>query len=156
MQRKSFIPARSLNILAAAWIQFQVHDWVNHARRPLGADDIKLPLPPDMPWRNTPDGPLEYEMRIAANTGNLEGEDILFSNQASHWWDGSEVYGANIEQAQALRDGPKLRLDKNGYLPAGKSGAVMTGFNESWWLGLAAMHTIFAREKPALRLVRST
>lgn len=32
MTRKSkgFIPATSLNLLAAAWIQFQVHDWVFH------------------------------------------------------------------------------------------------------------------------------
>src|SRR3712207_6968660 len=32
LARKSFIPARSLNVLAAAWIQFQVHDWVQHRR----------------------------------------------------------------------------------------------------------------------------
>ena len=150
MTRKSFIPARSLNILAAAWIQFQVHDWVNHARKRLGEDDIKLPLPPDMPWRNTPDGPLEYEMRIAGNTGFVENSDSVFSNHASHWWDGSEVYGANMAQAKALREGPKLKLDENGYLPAGESGAVMTGFNESWWLGLAGMHTLFAREHNVL------
>jgi hypothetical protein len=27
---KGFIPATSLNLLAAAWIQFQIHDWVFH------------------------------------------------------------------------------------------------------------------------------
>ena len=32
LTRKQFLPARSLNLIAAAWIQFQVHDWVNHAR----------------------------------------------------------------------------------------------------------------------------
>ena len=46
LHRDTFIPARSLNILAAAWIQFQVHDWVNHARHPLGEDDVVVPLPP--------------------------------------------------------------------------------------------------------------
>jgi len=30
MARKNFIPATTLNMLAAAWIQFQIHDWVNH------------------------------------------------------------------------------------------------------------------------------
>ena len=30
MARKSFIPATSLNLLAAAWIQFQTHDWFFH------------------------------------------------------------------------------------------------------------------------------
>ena len=42
LYRDHFIPARSLNILAAAWIQFQVHDWVNHARHPLGVDDVSV------------------------------------------------------------------------------------------------------------------
>ncbi len=41
---------RSLNILAAAWIQFQVHDWVNHARHPLGKDDVVVPMPGGMKW----------------------------------------------------------------------------------------------------------
>lgn len=30
MKRDRFIPATSLNLLAAAWIQFQIHDWFNH------------------------------------------------------------------------------------------------------------------------------
>lgn len=30
MARKTFIPATSLNLLAAAWIQFQTHDWFFH------------------------------------------------------------------------------------------------------------------------------
>lgn len=30
MRRKEFIPATTLNLLAAAWIQFQTHDWFVH------------------------------------------------------------------------------------------------------------------------------
>ena len=30
MKRKEFIPATTLNLLAAAWIQFQTHDWFFH------------------------------------------------------------------------------------------------------------------------------
>ncbi len=56
LTRERFIPARSLNILAAAWIQFQVHDWVAHPRKKLGEDDVIVPLPGDMTWQNTPDG----------------------------------------------------------------------------------------------------
>ena len=41
LDRKTFLPARSLNLLAAAWIQFQVHDWVNHARQKLGVNDVE-------------------------------------------------------------------------------------------------------------------
>jgi hypothetical protein len=30
MKRDAFKPATSLNLLAAAWLQFQVHDWFSH------------------------------------------------------------------------------------------------------------------------------
>jgi hypothetical protein len=151
LTRKSFLPARSLNLLAAAWIQFQVHDWVNHARHPLGVKDVKVPLPPGMPeWSNTPGGRPEREMRIAGNISLSEdpgdGVERLFANAASHWWDGSEVYGADSVKARQLRDGAKLRLSPEGYLPEDTKGFEITGFNESWWLGLSGLHTLFARE----------
>ena len=46
-------------------------------------------------------------MRIAGN--EVRGDDggkrppIFFGNAASHWWDGSEVYGPNSEKAMKLR-----------------------------------------------------
>ena len=36
----------------------------------------------------------------------------VFANSASHWWDGSEVYGVDAAQATALREGAKLRLNR--------------------------------------------
>ena len=38
MRRDTFTPATSLNLLAAAWIQFQTHDWFAHGREHDGAD----------------------------------------------------------------------------------------------------------------------
>ena len=152
LHRDVFLPARSLNLLAAAWIQFQVHDWVSHARHPLGHKDVEVPLPPGMTgWSNTPGGQPEPVMRIAGNVsvgGNLpDGSELpLFRNQVSHWWDGSEVYGADQGTALKLRDGAKLRLSAEGYLPKDARGAEITGFNESWWIGLSGLHTLFARE----------
>jgi hypothetical protein len=149
LHRKAFIPARSLNILAAAWIQFQVHDWVNHARNPLGTNDVPVPLPSGMRWVNRVGGAPEDVMRIAGNKESPGGPDgrapIYFGDVASHWWDASEVYGPNLEKARSLRAGAKIRLE-NGHLPADRQGFEITGFNESWWLGLSAMHLLFARE----------
>ncbi|MCV2489831.1 catalase [Geodermatophilus sp. YIM 151500] len=148
--RNQFIPASSLNVLAAAWIQFQVHDWVNHARHPLGTHDVRVPLPKGMDgWVNVPGGAPEPCMRIAGNQtrGDAPGADQQpFGNDASHWWDGSEVYGSDPDIARSLRDGAGLKLTEGGYLPEDVSGMEVTGFNESWWLGLSGMHTLFARE----------
>ena len=44
MARKEFIPATSLNLLAAAWIQFQTHDWFAHESVRIH-DDSGLLLP---------------------------------------------------------------------------------------------------------------
>ncbi|MDL2408670.1 peroxidase family protein [Rhizobium calliandrae] len=148
LHRDTFIPARSLNILAAAWIQFQVHDWVNHARHPLGEKDVVVGLPAGMKWTSEVGGKPEDVMRIAGNM-EMSGYDgkppIYFGNAASHWWDGSEVYGPDNKKAKDLREGPKIRL-VDGHLPVDVHGFEVTGFNESWWLGLSAMHTLFARE----------
>lgn len=149
LYRKSFIPATSLNVLAAAWIQFQVHDWVQHARRPLGEKDLEVPMPDGQTWKNTPKGRKEPVMRIAGDRPiGPEGDaGLTFENTVSHWWDGSEIYGSSLQTSDRLRDGtgPMLRLE-NGYLPENNLGMEVTGFNESWWLGLSALHTLFARE----------
>jgi hypothetical protein len=150
LYREQFRPARSLNLLAAAWIQFQVHDWVSHARFPLGQADVRVPLPDGMTWSNTPGGPPEHEMRIAGNIPFPDGRpnpmSPVFPNDTSAWWDASEVYGADAAKGNQLREGAKLRLTPQGYLPDDIKGLEITGFNESWWLGLGSLHTLFARE----------
>ena len=155
LRRENFIPATTLNVLAAAWIQFQVHDWVQHKRHRLGENDIRVSLPDGMTWQNVKDGPWESEMRIAGDDALAEadptsGRDApVFTNMVSHWWDASEVYGTDEKLIQTLREGPKLRLE-DGYLPLDANSVELTGFNQAWWLGLSALHTLFAREHNAI------
>lgn len=150
MQRQAFIPARSLNLLAAAWIQFQVHDWVNHPRYNLGdpQHDVVIPMPSGTKWRSHINEPAKNEMRISGNKvcPRTKRRYPIFENIATPWWDGSEVYGLDEATARMLRNGARIQLDKSGYLPTGINGFTMTGFNESWWLGLSILHTLFARE----------
>ncbi len=154
MTRDVFIPARSLNILAAAWIQFQVHDWVNHRRHPLGSKehDIVIPIPHGGGWQSYEGGPTEPAMRIAGNEIDrmAAGGYPVFKNVTTPWWDGSEVYGDTKEKAESLRDGARLGLTEDLYLPTDVNGMNLTGFGESWWLGLSMMHTLFAREHNVL------
>ena len=101
----SSIPARSLNLLAAAWIQFQVHDWVNHPRHPLGEDDVVVPLPGRHDVvEHARRRRRERQMRIAGNDapyadGGRTPPILSSATTTSHWWDGSEVYGADADKA---------------------------------------------------------
>ncbi|WP_320773511.1 peroxidase family protein [Streptomyces sp. CRN 30] len=154
LHRETFVPATSLNVIAAAWIQFQVHDWVNHSRYKTGDRSVEVPMPPGSgAWQNTPGGPAENVMRFAENVDKEQpgGQPpIVFGNTVSHWWDGSEVYGADETAARKLREpdgGAKLRLEDGGYLPSGRqNGIPLAGFTDNWWMGLSAMQTLFARE----------
>ncbi|GGP76244.1 peroxidase family protein [Streptomyces melanogenes] len=156
LRREVFIPATSLNILAAAWIQFQVHDWVKHKRLPVATGSVEVPLPPGDTWQNTPGGPREKVMRFGADEAVRPPGDgqppIVFASDVSHWWDGSEVYGSDQDVAKSLREpdgGAGLRLEE-GHLPHGANGVPLTGFTDNWWLGLSSMHTLFAREHNTL------
>ena len=152
LKRDHFLPARSLNMIAAAWIQFQVHDWVKHRQYKLGEHDIEIAVPDGVPWANSRGGPIETTMRIAgdetvdARTRRNEPEPS-FKNVVSHWWDGSEVYGSDAATTAGLRQGAKILLTHDGYLPIDRmTGLELTGFTDSSWLGLSALHTLFARE----------
>ena len=144
MTRHEFQPATILNLLAAAWIQFMVHDWFVHKRS--ATDTIDLPLAPGDDWsdptmrvpRTEPDPAPPNSKRPPA-----------YANLNSHWWDASQIYGGDPVTAAKLRtqiDG-RLRIEPTGLLPVDpESGLSFTGFTDNWWIGLAMLHTLFTLE----------
>ncbi|KAL1623510.1 hypothetical protein SLS54_004500 [Diplodia seriata] len=148
-----FKPATSLNLLAAAWIQFQTHDWFFHEA---SDDSFDVPLPPGDEW---PNGKMKLPQ--------TKPDDILdisdakcpgYKNVETAWWDGSQIYGPTEEVTRKLRgdsaDG-KLKLvpieGGVGYvLPRDKYGDVETGFSNNWWTGMEMLHTLFAMEHNAI------
>jgi heme peroxidase len=145
MTRDRFKPVPVLNLLAASWIQFQVHDWFVHKRSP--ADDvIAIPTPPGDDWgepainarRTVPEPALNGSTRPPA-----------YANPNSHWWDGSQIYGSDTAVAKKMRmqEGGKLRIEATGQLPIdAASGIHFSGFTDNWWVGLAMLHTLFTLE----------
>ena len=144
--------ATILNLLAASWLQFMVHDWMSHGK---GVRDerIEVPLPPGDDWPS-PGDRMEIPRTPQAEGRPAPGGPLVFSNTETHWWDGSQLYGSTAERQRELRtlaaDG-KLRLGPDGRLPLeGDTGIDLTGVNGNWWLGLSLMHDLFAREHNAI------
>jgi hypothetical protein len=141
------IEATSLNLLAAAWVQFEVHDWFSHGK----PDDKKpytVPLDAADPWPRPP-------MQIGSSRVDPDptGPTPAHLNEVTHWWDASQLYGSRADeerQVRAHRHG-KLAIHANGQLPdAPETGLPVTGFNDNWWIGLALLHTVFTLEHNAI------
>jgi hypothetical protein len=180
LARKSFIPATTLNYLAAAWIQFETHDWFNHGE-PVPDEPMYLELAEDDPWRQhacpmkirrtRPDPTRDYAREKAENGGRLKYPPS-YANAESHWWDASQIYGSNHETTARLRAERRLENGKTvltgAPMPDGKLyldhdnlildpnalddrlETALTGFSGNWWAGLSLLHTLFAREHNAI------
>jgi hypothetical protein len=164
MARDTFRPARTLNLLAAAWIQFQTHDWFSHGE--VRRDKFfKINLDPSDPIV-TAGGPdvMEIPRSAADPNPDPDGRPPTYVNTVSHWWDASAIYGSQRATTEFVRRANKTDKDPlpDGKLylfnealpldPEGLEGSlntkrrVRTGHLDNWWLGLALLHTLFARE----------
>jgi hypothetical protein len=144
-----------LNLLAASWIQFMIHDWVNHGEVQVDGL-IMVPLPEGDPAR---DRYLQTELVIGktqldpTRNGPQEPVDTSSINEVTHWWDGSQVYGSDQITQNRLRSSQfgKMNLSDDGLLPVDSStGVEDAGFMRSWWVGLSMLHTLFVREHNAI------
>ncbi|MCA1844498.1 MAG: peroxidase [Actinobacteria bacterium] len=145
LTREEFIPATTLNVIAAAWLQFEVHDWFSH---PSLAETWDVELDEDDSWPEKP-------MRIPRAKGEptLDGGPPTYRNTDSHWWDGSQVYGNTLDFQKKVRaeDGSgKLRLSETGVLPFDPVKEFGPEATAGWWTGLAMLNTLFMKEHNAI------
>ena len=151
LTRHDFIPATSLNLLAAAWIQFMVKDWLSH-----GAGDpqhyFELPLADNDPW---PQKPLRVLKTLPDPTRiHDDAGPQTFLNTETPWWDASQLYGGGATRQDQLprRSGVdgKLLIGADNRLVLPDDPALSPAFVPGWWLGLNMMTTIFVREHNAI------
>jgi hypothetical protein len=151
LTRSSFVPATTLNMLAAAWIQFMTRDWFSH-----GSGDKTnpwtIPLPPGDDF---PQNPMLIPRTIADPTRPPDDrtDPPTHINLETAWWDGSQLYPTDQQLQSSVRTGSggKLRmvaqaggellppqlLDQLAQVPG-------------WWVGLGMLLNVFAREHNAI------
>ncbi|MFP5384460.1 MAG: peroxidase family protein [Bacteriovoracia bacterium] len=150
LTRNEFRPVPFLNLLAASWIQFMTHDWFSHGKNE-EVDPFFLPLHANDPFKQKD----MMVLRTKFDRTRSERDKVLpvtFTNEVTHWWDGSQVYGSDIETSNKLRtfkDG-LLKVNEKGLLPTDSDGIELAGFKDNWWVGLSLMHHLFTLEHNAI------
>jgi hypothetical protein len=150
MTRHQFQPANTLNLLAAAWLQFMVRDWLSHGRSNKD-NPWQVPLPPGDDWHENP----MRILRTAEDPTRTSSEANLpptHLNTETHWWDASQLYGSDIEFQKKVRTGSngKLHLDRNNLAVPDTQSLVQQANLAGWWTGLELMFTLFALEHNAI------
>ncbi|WP_419222510.1 peroxidase family protein [Gordonia sp. CPCC 206044] len=151
LDRREFRPAESLNLLAAAWIQFEVHDWFNHRVPPNEPDRYaswEIPRPPGDPFGTAP---ITFP-RNEPIAGAEPHHPPTHTTTATFWWDGSQIYGDDPAYAEAIRlpDG-QIDLDEVGLPPVETDDLLdKEGPAANFWVGLALIHSLFLREHNAI------
>ena len=150
LTRTTFQPATILNQIAAAWIQFMVHDWFVH-KKGSWTHTHDIPLDESDTWHERP-------MRIPKTPADApkvpnSTRPPAYINENSHWWDGSQAYGSSPSQQASLRAGRegKVLVSPSGRLGIDPvTGREITGFTENGWVGLSLLHALFALEHNAI------
>jgi hypothetical protein len=146
-----------LNNLAIAWIQFELHDWVNHRQADTSEHQaIKVELAKDDPIRKRYGQDAMYFRQTQPDVKPTKGMQT-YRSEVTAWWDGSQIYGSDQATQDKLRMGKdgkmladgKLRLD-DGQLPVDEQGRELSGFTRNWWAGLSMFHTLFAKNHNAI------
>ncbi len=149
MTRHELDAAVGANSLAAAWLQFMIHDWFSHGKSPK-EDPWTIDLVDDDPWPQRPmtiPRTMDDPTRPPGSTAPQTRVNVL-----THWWDGSQVYGDSGEAADARRshvDG-RLRVNDDGSLPWPTEPDQDPSRVPGFWAGMAMLITLFSREHNAI------
>ena len=151
LTRHEFKPIDFLNLLAASWIQFMIHDWLSHGDNEV-LSPMLLPLPANDPSGQREMFVLRTKKDPRTKADLAKGIPQTYKNEVTHWWDGSQIYGSDLATQNNLRshqdgkmlvvthlDGDRLNIDP-------VDGIEATGFKRNWWVGLSLMHQLFVLE----------
>jgi hypothetical protein len=151
LTRDSFVPASSLNMLAAAWIQFMTRDWFTH-----GSGDStnmwQIPLPSGDDF---PQNPMLIPKTIPDRTRPPDDHSAppTHVNLETPWWDASQLYPPDPKMQSSVRTGTggkviTVQIGGQDLLPPPLVAQLAEA--PGWWLGLGLLLTVFALEHNAI------
>ncbi|XP_048232394.1 alpha-dioxygenase 1-like isoform X2 [Ricinus communis] len=148
LARKKFTDTgKQFNMIAVSWIQFMIHDWVDHLE---DTNQIELTAPVEVQ-----NGcPLKFFKFYKTKEVRTGFHDITTGaiNIRTPWWDGSVIYGSNkekLERVRTFKDG-KLFVSEDGLLLHDEDGIAISGDVRNSWIGVSVLQALFIKEHNAV------
>ncbi|XP_059451713.1 alpha-dioxygenase PIOX-like [Corylus avellana] len=146
-RRKFTDTGKQFNMIAASWIQFMIHDWVDHLE---DTNQIELTAPIEVA-NQCPLKSFKFYETKEVPTGFHEIKHGTL-NIRTPWWDGSVIYGSNAETLRKVRtfeDG-KLKISPDGLLLHDQDGIAVSGDVRNSWAGVSTLQALFIKEHNAV------
>nr|KYP43075.1 Peroxidase [Cajanus cajan] len=139
---------KQFNIVASSWIQFMIHDWVDHLEETSQMNELTAPesVASQCPLRS-----FKFLKTKEVSTGFF-GIPKGHLNIRTSWWDASVVYGSYKERQDRVRsyqDG-KLKIAENGLLARDDDGIAICGDVRNSWVGVSTLQALFIKEHNAV------
>ncbi|KAJ4832334.1 Alpha-dioxygenase 2 [Turnera subulata] len=148
LARKKFIDCgKQFNMIACSWIQFMIHDWIDHME---DTEQVELRAP-DEYAEGCPMKSFKFYKTKKVPTNSPHSKTGCL-NTRTPWWDGSVIYGNNedgMKRVRTFKDG-KLRLAGDGLLDHDEKGIPISGDVRNGWAGFSLMQALFVKEHNAI------
>ncbi|KAF5730323.1 alpha-dioxygenase 2 [Tripterygium wilfordii] len=148
LARKDYIDnGKQFNVIAASWIQFMIHDWVDHLEE---TNQVEISAPEEV-VNQCPLKSFRFFKTKPVPTGSSDVK-TGYLNTRTPWWDGSAIYGNNksgMTRVRTFKDG-KLKVSEDGLLEVDEKGIPVSGDVKNVWAGLSALQALFVKEHNAV------
>ncbi|KAJ6726518.1 PROSTAGLANDIN G/H SYNTHASE [Salix purpurea] len=148
LARKKFKDTgKQFNMIAASWIQFMIHDWIDHMEE---TQQIELVAPKEVA-NQCPLKSFKFYKTKEVPTGFWEIKSGAL-NIRTPWWDGSAIYGSNekrLHKVRTFKDG-KLKISEDGLLLHDQDGIAVSGDVRNSWAGVSILQALFIKEHNAV------
>ncbi|XP_030521894.2 alpha-dioxygenase 2-like isoform X1 [Rhodamnia argentea] len=145
LAREEFIDSgKQLNMIACSWVQFMIHDWVDHMEETEQQVEIKAP---DEVAEECPLKSFRFYKTKEVSTGSSPLKNGTL-NIRTPWWDGSVIYGNDDNgerRVRTFKDG-KLKISGDGLLEHDEKGIPISGDVRNSWAGFSLLQALFVKE----------
>ncbi|KAG0629667.1 hypothetical protein M758_1G120800 [Ceratodon purpureus] len=137
---------KQFNMIAAAWINFMIHDWIDHLENL--NEEVEITAPSSVAAQC----PLKSYKIYPTKEVPADKGVIGHINTRTPWWDASVIYGSTKEAQQRVRtfENGKLKIRSDGWLTNDSNGLPVSGDIRNLWVGVASIQSLFIAEHNAV------